>query len=111
MAGHYNQLAASSAASWTVRLDKQLFINCYPAARETTMMFKMDGDKLTGTMSGGQGGDAAFTDGKVDGNTVTFSIESQRGKRAYTGTIAGDEIKFKREGGQAPQEFTAKRAK
>jgi hypothetical protein len=33
-------------------------------------------------------------------------------KQTYTGKVAGDEIKFKREGGQgAPREFTAKRAK
>ena len=79
--------------------------------RETTLMFKADGDKLTGSMSGGQGGDAAISEGKESGNTVTFAVDSPRGKRTYTGTIAGDEIKFKREGGQAPQEFTAKRAK
>jgi hypothetical protein len=46
----------------------------------------------------------------VRGDTVTFSVETQRGKRTYTGMISGSEIKFKREGGQAPQEFTAKRA-
>ena len=99
-------LAADIAGKWVAQVPGR-----DGAARETTLMFKMDGDKLTGTMSGGQGGDAAFTDGKVAGDTVTFSIESQRGKRTYTGTIAGDEIKFKREGGQAPQEFTAKRTK
>lgn len=78
--------------------------------RDTTFTFKVEGDKVSGTMSGGQGGDASFTDGKISGDTVTFSVETQRGKRTYTGTISGSEIKFKREGGQAPQEFTAKRA-
>ncbi len=80
-------------------------------ARETNLMFKQDGDKLTGTMAGGQGGDAAISEGKVDGKTVTFAIVTERGKRTYVGQIYGDEIKFKREGGQAPQEFTAKRSK
>lgn len=78
--------------------------------RDTTFAFKVEGDKVSGTMSGGQGGDVSFTDGKISGDTVTFSVETQRGKRTYTGTISGAEIKFKREGGQAPQEFTAKRA-
>ena len=99
-------LAADVAGKWVAQVpgrDGQ--------ARETTLMFKMDGDKLTGTMSGGQGGDAAISEGKVAGDVVTFSVESPRGKRTYTGAISGDEIKFKREGGQAPQEFTAKRAK
>ena len=77
-------------------------------ARETTFLFKVDGDKLTGTMSGGQG-EMAITEGKVTGDSVSFSITTERGKRTYTGTISGSEIKFKREGGQQPQEFTAKR--
>ena len=80
-------------------------------ARETSFMLKQDGAKITGTMSGGQGGDAKLDEGKVEGATVSFSITTERGKRTYVGTISGAEIKFKREGGQAPQEFTAKRAK
>lgn len=99
-------LAADIAGKWVAQVpgrDGQ--------TRETTLMFKMEGDKLTGTISGGQGGDAAISEGKVAGAAVTFSVETERGKRTYAGTIAGDEIKFKREGGQAPQEFTAKRAK
>ena len=36
-------------------------------ARETNLMFKQDGDKLTGTMAGGQGGDAAISEGKEVG--------------------------------------------
>ena len=101
-----SSLAADIAGKWVAQVPGR-----DGAARETTLMFKMEGDKLTGTMSGGQGGDAVIADGKVAGNTVTFSVESPRGKRTYSGAIAGDEIKFKREGGQAPQEFTAKRAK
>ena len=60
-------------------------------------------------MSDGQGGTVAIADGKVSGETVSFTISTERGKRIYTGTISGGEIKFKREGGQNPQEFTAKR--
>jgi hypothetical protein len=80
-------------------------------AREATFMFKVDGDKLTGTMSGPQG-DRPISEGKVTGDTISFAVEGQRGKQVYTGTVAGDEIKFKREGGQGqPREFSAKRAK
>ncbi len=83
--------------------------------RETTFNFKVDGDKLTGTVSGRQG-DTPIAEGKVSGNTVTFVVNVDRGgetvKQTYTGSISGDEIKMKREGGQGqPREFTAKRAR
>ncbi|MBK5293239.1 MAG: hypothetical protein JJE04_16390 [Acidobacteriia bacterium] len=78
-------------------------------ARPATFTFKVDGEKLTGTMSGARE-PAALEDGKVSGDTVSFAITTQRGKRTYTGTVSGNEIKFKRDGGQNPQEFTAKRA-
>jgi hypothetical protein len=79
--------------------------------REATFTFKVEGDKLTGSMGGGQG-DRPLVDGKVTGDTITFAVESQRGKQTYTGTVAGDEIKFKqmRQQGE-PREFVAKRAK
>jgi hypothetical protein len=84
--------------------------------RETTFTFKVSGETLTGTMSGRQAGqDTPIADGKVSGDTVSFTVTSQRGdasvKQTYTGTVSGSEIKFKREGGQGPaREFTAKRA-
>jgi hypothetical protein len=79
--------------------------------RETTFTFKADGDKLTGTMTGMQG-EQPISDGKISGSTITFVRESQRGKQTFTGTIAGDEIKFKRAMEQGePQEFVAKRVK
>jgi len=83
--------------------------------RETTFNFKVDGDKLAGTVSGRQG-DTPIAEGKVSGDTVTFVVNVDRGgettKQTYAGKIAGDEIKFKREGGQGqPREFTAKRAR
>ncbi len=83
--------------------------------REITFNFKVDGGKLTGTMSGRQG-DIAISDGKVSGDTISFVISMDRGgetvKMNYSGTVSGDEMKLKREGGQrAATEFTAKRAK
>jgi Zn/Cd-binding protein ZinT len=80
-------------------------------SREATFTFKADGDKLTGSMSGRQG-DSPISDGKIAGDTITFTREGQRGKQTYTGKVSGDEIKFKVEGGQGGggQEFTAKRA-
>jgi hypothetical protein len=58
----------------------------------------------------GRQGERPISEGKVTGDTISFSVESQRGKQTYTGTISGGEIKFKRSGGQGqPREFTAKK--
>lgn len=79
--------------------------------REATFTFKAEGDKLTGSVTGRQG-DTPIAEGKIAGDTITFTRESQRGKQSYTGTVSGDEIKFKVQAGEgAAQEFTAKRAK
>jgi hypothetical protein len=84
--------------------------------RDVTFTLKADGDKLTGSMTGFQGMEIPITDGKVAGDTVSFVTVVERNgnsmKTNYTGTVAGDEIKFKTEGGRGgPQEFAAKRAK
>ena len=83
--------------------------------RDTTFDFKTDSDKLTGTMSV-EGQSAPLADGKVSGDTVSFTVSMDRGgntiKYMFSGKVAGDQIQFKREGGQGqPREFTAKRAK
>lgn len=87
-------------------------------ARTQNMEFKADGATLTGSMEGMNGNSTPITDGKIDGDTVTFKVVREMNgntmKSVYVGTVAGDEIKFKmtmegREG--PPREFTAKRAK
>jgi len=85
--------------------------------RETTFNFKVDGDALTGTVSGRQG-DNPISDGKVKGDEISFVVKANfQGneiKMVYKGKVAGDEIKITRtvEGTERPpQEFTAKRAK
>ena len=84
--------------------------------RETTFTFKVDGAKLTGTM-GTQMGESPISDGKVEGDNISFKTTVNFGGNEITllfkGTVAGSEIKFtrEREGGQGrAQEFTAKRA-
>jgi hypothetical protein len=83
----------------------------------TTFNFKNDGGTLTGTVAGGRGGEAQITNGKVDGDNVSFDVVREFNGNSvtlhYTGTISGDEIKFKmeRQGGEGPaREFTAKRS-
>lgn len=82
--------------------------------QEMTFNLKQDGDMVTGTISGGRG-DQTISDGKVDGDNITFvvNLEFQGNKIAqnYKGTVSGDEIKFTREvaGRGNPVEFTAKK--
>jgi hypothetical protein len=83
--------------------------------RETTFDLKAAGAALTGTMSG-RGEPAPISDGKISGDNISFTVVREFGgnsvKMNFTGTVAGDEIKMKREGGQGqPVEFVAKRAK
>jgi hypothetical protein len=87
--------------------------------QETTFTFKVEGDKLTGAVSGRQG-DTPIADGKVSGDEISFTVTRERQgnviKQLYKGKVSGDEIKFTRsvEGGQGdrpPVEFTAKKAK
>jgi hypothetical protein len=102
--------AADVSGKWTAQVPGR-----EGQMREQTFNFKVDGDTLTGTMSGGRGGDVEITDGKVSGDTISFTVTREFGgntmKWSYTGAVSGDEIKFKREGGRGgTQEFVAKRA-
>lgn len=90
----------------------------------TTFTLKVDGDKVTGSLSS-QMGDAEITNGKVDGDNITFDVVRTFGDNTITLSYAGkadgaDSIKFTRTfkggmpgGGDAPppQEFTAKKTK
>ena|ERR1044071_5402807 len=85
--------------------------------RETTFNFKVEGGKLTGTVSGRQG-DNPISDGTVKGDDVSFSVavnfNGNQFKFLYKGKVTGDDLKLTRtrEGGDQPaQEFTAKRVK
>ena len=101
--------AADVAGMWTAQVPGR------NGTRDTKFNLKVDGDKLTGTI-GVDGQDTPIADGKVSGDSVSFTASMDRGgntiKFTFTGKIAGDEIQFKREGGQGQaREFTAKRAK
>ena len=90
----------------------------------TTFTLKVDAGKVTGSM-GSQFGDAEISNGKVDGDNVTFDVVREFNDNKITLSYAGKAqadgtVKFTRTisgfpgggGGQAPppQEFTAKKA-
>jgi hypothetical protein len=84
--------------------------------RPVSFTFKQDGAALTGSMVGPMGREVEITDGKVDGNNISFlvkmEIQGNEVKITYTGTLDGDNLKMKsqREGSDRVQEFTAKKA-
>ena len=85
-------------------------------ATPTTFNFKVNGDKLTGTMTGPQG-DIPLQEGKVIGSAISFSTTLDFGgnsvKILYKGTMSGDQMKMTRErdgGGGQVREFTVKRS-
>jgi hypothetical protein len=84
------------------------------------MNLKADGEKLTGALTGGRGGDIAIEDGSISGNKLKFKtkLPGRNGgpdvMMTWSGTLKGDEIAFSRvaEGAQGQaQEFTVKRQK
>jgi hypothetical protein len=86
--------------------------------QQITVTLKADGDKLTGSVTGGRGGEVAIKDGTISGSTIKFKT-TQMGRGGeitlnWSGTVKGDEIACTRaaEGGQGQsQEFTLKRQK
>ena len=109
--------ATSITGSWTGEM------NGGQGGIQLTFTFKQDGATLTGTVSGGQGDPIAISDGKVDGDKISFKVVIQGGTTiTHEGTIvaspdgnsAGDTIKLtsKSDNGQFPGgEMTLKRAK
>jgi hypothetical protein len=112
-------MAADVTGKWTAQLPGR-----GGQTREATFNFKVDGNTLTGTISGPRG-DMDISDGKIDGDTIAFSqtmeFNGNTMKILYKGTVSGDTINFTRtrEGGGGggdgrkgggSAEFTAKRA-
>ena len=87
-------------------------------AMERTFVFKVDGNKVTGETTSSMIGKSTITDGKVEGDTVTFTITANFGdqelKLNFKGKIKGNEIAFTSEmaggGGEgAPIQWLAKK--
>jgi hypothetical protein len=87
-----------------------------------TFDLKADGATLTGTVTTPRG-DQKIENGKIDGDTVSFTTTMAMGDNTmtqkYTGKVSGDSIEFTREmqggaggggGGRGPAKFTAKKS-
>jgi hypothetical protein len=104
-------LAADVAGKWTAEMkrpDGEVMTSTYD--------FKVEGDTLTGTMSGRMG-ERPISDGKVKGNELSFVMKFERDgetfKMIYKGKVEGDELKLNMssENGEFTRDIVAKRAK
>jgi len=117
MIAAFGLLAADVSGKWVAETPGR---NGGPP-RQVTFTFKVDGSKLTGTVSqAGRNGnmDTDITDGKVDGDNISFKVTRTMGDQQmtteYTGTVSGDTINLKMNmngpNGPVTREMTAKKA-
>jgi opacity protein-like surface antigen len=106
--------AADVTGTWTAEFDTQIGVQKY------VFVFKADGEKLTGTADaermGQKQAQVPLEAGSVKGDQISFieklSFDGNALTVTYTGTIAGDEIKFSRSVGDfATETFVARRKK
>ena len=84
---------------------------------ERTFVFKVDGTKLTGETTSTMLGKSTITDGKVDGDsfsfTITANLQGNEMKISYKGKVTGSDIKITSEvaggGDQGAIEWTGKK--
>ncbi len=104
-------LGANITGTWKAEFETQRGLQKY------TFTLKQDGASVTGKANverEGEKREADLTEGKVDGDTVTFveplKIQDNELRITYTGKISGNEIKFTRQVGDfGKSEATAKR--
>jgi enterochelin esterase-like enzyme len=104
-------LAADVTGTWKAEFDTQLGLQKY------TFTLKQDGSIITGKAiveRDGEKREAGLSEGKVEGDTVTFveplKIQDNEITITYTGKVSADEIKFVRKVGDfGSSEATAKR--
>jgi hypothetical protein len=88
--------------------------------REQTLKLKLDGDKVTGTLSGGRGGkgDTKIEDGKFKDDEVSFTVtrefKDMKFVTKYSGKVTDDAITgtvtTERDGKENKRDWEAKRA-
>jgi hypothetical protein len=81
---------------------------------QLTFTFKQDGAKLTGTIDGPMGEPMEISEGKVDGDKLSFNVSFNGMTIRHEGVISGETIKLttKSDGGDFPGgEMTLTRTK
>jgi hypothetical protein len=106
----FGALAADISGNWKATADLN------GQQMERTFTFKVDGSKVTGETTSSFAGKSTITDGRVEGDNVSFTISVNLGgdemKLNYKGKVnaAGNEIHFTVEGaGGQTIEWNAKK--
>src|ERR1019366_9288186 len=104
-------LAADASGTWKASVETP------NGTMENTFTFKVDGGKLTGTITMGPMGEAPISEGKVDGDNISFAVvrdmDGNQFRINYKGKVSGDEMKVSGEVVQMEHTFemTLKRVK
>ena len=77
---------------------------------ELTYNFKSDGDTLTGTLKS-RFAEREILEGKIKGDTISFTIQTEQFAIFNTGTLSGDEIKLAEKIGQDTLNVILKRVR
>ena len=75
-----------------------------------TMVYKVDGETVSGTLSSDMG-DLPFSDGKVSGDQIEYTLDIQGMKITHKGTLDEDKIHVKSSGDYGDSEFVLTRVK
>ena len=100
-------LAADITGTWTGDMDGG------NGGFHLSFTFKQDGAKLMGSVQGPQGEPLAISDGKIDGDKISFKVSFNGMTISHEGTVKGDQITLtsKSDQGNFPGgEITLKRA-
>lgn len=102
--------AADISGTWKGKFITPVGVNNY------TYNFQVSGDALTGTTNSSDTGKSVVQNGKINGDTISFTEPSKYNGNAvtvkYTGKIMGDSIKLTRTFADFPPDtFTIRRAK
>jgi len=96
--------AADVTGKWTAAIEGP------QGQMELLFDFKQEGEKLTGTSQSPMG-EMTISEGKVEGDVITFTVATDQFKVVHKGKVEGDQIKVTVEIGDRQMDFVAKRAK
>ncbi len=102
-------LAADATGKWTFETQGRR------GPQSATLTLKASGAELTGSLEGGRGGPVEISNGKVDGDNISFEVTREFNGNSfttkYTGKVSGDTIELTIAGPRGePQTVTAKKS-